>query len=66
MVHAVKMLAYYTYGYRRTTLTAIGVLRLRLQAYHAYGYGHTKPTATGVLGLQLWRTTVTATSVLQA
>ena len=31
--------AYYAYGYGRTTLTATGVLRLRLRAYNAYGYG---------------------------
>ena len=45
--------AYYAYGYGRTTLTATGVLRLRLRAYDAYGYGRTWSKATGVLGLRL-------------
>ena len=45
--------AYYTYGYWRTTLTAMGVLHLWLQAYDAYGYGRATLTATGVLGLRL-------------
>ena len=45
--------AYYAYGYGRTTLTATGVLRLRLRAYDAYGYVRTWSKATGVLGLRL-------------
>ena len=45
--------AYYTYGYGRTTLTATGVLRLRLRGYFAYSYGSTWSKATGVLRLQL-------------
>ena len=39
--------------YGRTTPTATGVLCLRLRAYYAYGYGRTTPTATGVLRLLL-------------
>ena len=66
------LLAYYTYGYGRTTLMAMGVLRLRLRAYDTYGYGHTTLTTTGVLCLRLraydaygcGHTTLTATSVL--
>ena len=66
--------AYYTYGYGRTTLTATGILRLRLRAYDAYGYGHATLMATGVLGLRLWayytygygRIAATTTVVLQA
>ena len=72
MVHALKKLTFYGYG--RITLTATGVLRLRLRAYDAYGYGRTTPTATGVLGLRLrayyaygyGRIVATTTGVLQA
>ena len=41
--------AYYTYGYGRTTLTATGVLGLRLRLYYAYSYGRIATTTMGVL-----------------
>ena len=67
------LLAYYTYGYGRTTLTAMGVRRLRLRACYAHGYGRTTPTATGVLRSWLrayyahgyGRTTLMASGVLR-
>ena len=40
---------YYTYGYGRTTLTATGVLGLRLRAYYAHGYRRLAATTTGML-----------------
>ena len=60
------------YGYGRTTLTATGVLRLRLRAYD--GYGRATLTATDILGLRLrayyaygyGRIAATTTGVLQA
>ena len=69
-VHALKKLTFY----RRTTPTAMGVLRSRLQVYDTYGYGRTTFTAMGVLGLRLrayyaygyGRILATTTGVLQA
>ena len=60
-VHALKKLTFYG----RTTPTATGVRRLRLQAYDAYGYGRTTLTATGVLGLRLWAYYAYGTGVLR-
>ena len=62
------------HGYGRSTLTATGVLRLRLWAYYAYGYGRATLMVMGVLGLRLWvyyaygygRIAATTTGVLQA
>ena len=51
-INKVNVLQAY-YGYGRTTLTATGVLHLRLRAYDAYGYGRNTLAATGVLGLRL-------------
>ena len=48
-----QLRAYYCYGYRRSTATGTGVLRLWLRAYYDYSYRRTTTTATGVLRLRL-------------